>query len=406
MARRRAGSKALIKDINKILVLSTIREQGPVSRTELAQLTGLNASTISKICDDLHKRDMLFDVGAGQSSGGRRPIQMLFNNNLGYIIVVKIEDARIRLALANLKPSIMDDYSIPFQRGGSYPETIGLIKTEIQKLRAKLDAENKELMGVGVALSGIVHHNQGKLMGSTFLGWAEEDIAGDLAEVAGAPVYVDNDINCYALAQHWLGSGKGESNMLCLTIGQGIGGGLVLENKLYRGNAGGAGEIGHMICEQGGRRCYCGQEGCLEGYCSYPALRKDIQQELGLSLTMEEIAQKAQSGHTGICQLLEQAGKRLGSTLISLCMCIAPELIIIGGEGITKLPSYMDGVNKQFGENWFSRSGMSPIPVLFDEPGNRFFLLGTALLVVDRLFGAPLFEEDNPLLRESLSSTI
>lgn len=398
MANKRPGSKALIKDINKILVLSTIREHGPVSRTDVARITKLNLSTISKICDELYRQNMLFDIGEGISSGGRRPIQMLFNNNLGYILSVKIEESHLQIALTNLKPSIIDYHEYLYDHGQDYPSVLKLIEEKIIEISDELREKDKSLLGIGIALSGIINQDRGELLSSTFLGWEKETLVEDLKKNVDAPVFIDNDVNCYALAQHWLGSGKGHSNFICLTIGEGIGGALIIRNRLYRGHRGGAGELGHMIIQTDGKPCYCGQKGCLEAYASYPAIVSRMKELTDRSYNIAEIAKLAEEGDSDARVVMRQAGKYLGSALINLTMTCNPELIIIGGEGIKELKSFLPSIQNQFDENWFTRSGLDNTPILFDEPGNRFFLLGAALLVIDHLFGAPLYETENPLL--------
>ncbi len=398
MAKRRTGSKSLIKDINRMLILGTIREHGPVSRTELAHLTNLNLSTVSKICDDLHRQNMIFDLGEGESSGGRRPIQLLFNNNLGFLLSVKIEERRLFVAETNLKPSILNIDEIPFNEGSEYPQVLKLLTEHLAGVKNRMDSENKTLMGIGIALSGIVDQNSGERLSSSILNWKNCFVARDIQEKLSVPVFLDNNVNCYALSQHWLGSGKGSRDVLCLTVGDGIGGGLVLNDRLYRGFFGGAGEIGHMIVEADGLKCYCGQQGCLERYASYPAIVKRYKAETGKDADVFLINKLAQAGDTIAEAILEQAGSYMGIALNNLLMGVNPEKIILGGEGLESLKPYVTAMQGRFNRNWFSRSEMPQVPVVFDEPGNRFFILGAALLLLDHLFGAPLYETDNPLL--------
>jgi predicted NBD/HSP70 family sugar kinase len=407
----RIGSKQLIKDINRARVVREVRDNGPISRSEIARKTGLVLSTITKLCDELVSENLLFEFGEGKSTGGRRPVNLMFNNSYGYSVGVKIEDSSVAVSLTNLKPTILARESIPFTVGAAVEEVMPVIFEGIEHMIATIPPgpaeENRgspreaQLFGIGIAVSGLVEPDTGTLRYSSLLGWRNVNFAQIVGSRFDSQVRVDNDVNCYTLAQEWLGKGKSLCNFVCITIGEGIGSGLIVDRQLYRGAVGGAGEIGHMIVKGGGRRCYCGQRGCLGAYASTKSILEAVAERCGRLLSIEEVVKSAREGDTDCLTVLSEAGHAIGWGLVNIVMQYNPEKIILGGEGIIEQEFILPAIREELRQNWFGTRTAFATQLEIDELGNENFLLGASILVLSELLGQPIYNETRTLVAGS-----
>jgi predicted NBD/HSP70 family sugar kinase len=393
----RIGSKNLIKNINKGLVIKEIRKHGPISRTEVSNNLNLGLSTITKICDQLLEEDLIHEIGEGESTGGRKPINLIFNNNYGYIIGIKIENQRVLFSLTDLEPAILHTETYSFPRNTPFSTVYNLMLKGINSLLKNIQERKGQLLGIGIAISGIVNHLEGELISSTLLGWDNINFKKTLEAKYGVNVYLDNDVNCYTLAQKWLGKGRSNSDFVCVTIGEGIGAGIIINNRLYRGHLGGTGEIGHMIINVGGNQCYCGQRGCLETYASEDYIISYVRNKTGKDYTIEEIISRAYDDDEVCIQAISSAGENIGFGLINVIMHYNPEKIILGGKGLKEKDFIIPHILKTMNNNWFNRIGVET-KLEVDGLGNEYFLLGASILVLSALLEIPIYKEQETLL--------
>lgn len=397
MDNLRIGNRSLIKNINKGLVIKEIRKNGPLSRTEISQRTRLGLSTVTKICDELFAEKLIIEIGEGESTGGRKPINLVFNNNYGYIIGVKIENERIIFALTDLEPAVITQFSYKFEKKASFQSVHELLIKGIEKINDEIVKKNGQLLGIGIAVSGIVDHINGRLISSTLLGWQDINFKKELESRFGVVVYLDNDVNCYALAQKWSGKGRGSSNFVCVTIGEGIGAGVIVNGRLFRGTLGGAGEIGHMIVNVEGNQCYCGQRGCLETYASEDFIINYVREKSGKIYTIEEIIDKAYDDDPVCIDAIRTAGRHIGYGLVNVIMLYNPEKIILGGKGLKEKDFIIPHIQETMNQNWFKKIGVKT-GLEIDGLGNEFFLLGAAILVLSELLEIPIYKDQETLL--------
>lgn len=426
MDELRVGSKRLIKDLNRARVVREVRDNGPISRSALARRTGLVLSTITKLCDELVAENLLFEFGEGKSTGGRRPVNLLFNNAYGYTVGVKIEDSSIICSLSNLKPTILKMRSFPFPLGARFEEVVPVLFEGIEAMIAEIPQAagrpeangapaagrppggessprirargGPPFFGIGIAVSGLVDPQSGSLRYSSLLGWENVEFGAIVGRRFATEVRVDNDVNCYALAQNWLGRGKELRDFVCVTIGEGIGSGVIVDNRLYRGASGGAGELGHVIVHGGGRRCYCGQQGCLEAYASTKAIIETVKERTGASHTMETLLALARAGDRDCLVALSEAGRAIGWGLVNVVMQHNPEKIILGGEGLAELDFILPSIAEELDHNWFTRRKVFSTLLEIDALGNENFLLGASILVLSELLGQPIYNENRTLV--------
>jgi glucokinase-like ROK family protein len=406
MENLRVGNKQLIKDLNRALVIEQIRTKGPMSRTEISKTTKLGLSTVTNIMEDLLSNDVVSEIGEADSTGGRRPILLEFNYMFGYTVGIKIEENQVILALTDLKASVLGKVVQKFPVGDKAENVIPLIAQGIRKLLEKLDLPEDKLLGIGIAVSGLVNKQEGIVIRSSLLGWNQVEIRKELEKEYQVPIYIDNDVNAYALSELWLGYGKKYSNFVCISVGVGIGVAIVIDRKIYYGHFGGAGEYGHTIIQVNGYPCHCGQRGCLEMYASEKFLFKEgeylLTQFPGSLLedrhfTFEHVYEAALKRDPLALELLKRIGEYLGIGLVNMINSLNPSTIILVGEGMIAKDYFLPYAKEIAGQNFFAKAEYGT-ELFVSELGNDAWVIGASLLTINQLFQAPIYEEMNSLV--------
>ena len=317
----RVGSKELIREINSSLVLAELRA-GLVSRTDLARRTGLSLPTVSEIVADLIARGVVEERETAVSGGGRKPVLLALKADAGFVIGIKVTETQVIAVRTDLNAGIVDraDAAVP---ADDVRTVVRVIAQVVRKLRPK----DGPLYGVGVGLAGVIDRASGVVRHATYADWRDVDLAGLLEKRLGLPVVVDNDVNTLVANEQWFGAGRGVADLAVVSIGRGIGLGMVLDGRLYRGAAGGAGEFGHLKVADG-PDCACGGRGCLEAVIGGPA----ILSRTGRA-TLEDAAAVARGGDPAARAVFDEVGRILGTAVGNLVNLLNPKLIVLAGEG-------------------------------------------------------------------------
>ncbi|MBU9713883.1 ROK family transcriptional regulator [Evansella tamaricis] len=398
----RVGNRELIKDINRSLVIEQVRNHAPVSRTEISKETKLGLSTVTKIVDELMSEGYLYESGEATSTGGRRPILLHFNNKIGYAIAVKIEQDCLLLAVTDLSANIIDKKEVPFSYGETSAGVVELLISTIHELLSETKIPIDSVLGIGVAVSGLVNSQDGRVLISPLLGWKNINLKSILEEEFDTSIYIDNDVNAYAVAEMNIGKGKFLTNFIGLSIGAGIGGAIVVNKKLYHGKFGGAGEFGHSIVVHNGKPCYCGQQGCLETYASEKYFKHEIpliKDQFPDSrtwtegpLTFDTLYQAAVERDNLALEVLKNVGEYLGTGLLNIINSFNPGKVILFGEGVIAKDYFLPYAIQRANNNFFSRANLET-EVLVSELGKDAWLQGIALLSINHLFMIPMYED-------------
>lgn len=328
MQPMRAGSKALIREINAALVLGELRSQPLQSRTDLARRTGLSLPTVSEIVAGLLASGIVEERATGRSGGGRRPVLLALKPDAGYVVGIKLTETRVVAVLTDLAATIVERRVTPVDRT-TVDAVVDAVVTAVEHLRAKAGAR---VHGVGVGLAGVIDRATGLVRHATYADWHDVDLAGLLQERIGLPVVVDNDVNTLVANEKWFGAGRGVDDVLVVSVGRGVGLGLVLDGRLYRGAVGGAGEFGHTKVADG-PDCACGGRGCLEALVGEPALRARAARVLGRPVELDEAADAARAGDPAVREIFTTAGRLLGTAVGNLVNLLNPALVVLAGEG-------------------------------------------------------------------------
>jgi predicted NBD/HSP70 family sugar kinase len=386
------GNRDLIRSINRSNILNLIKTRGEVSRVAIAHITGLSAGTVTTITGQLIKEGLVFEKETGDSSGGRPPIILTVNPRGGFVIGIKLMESKAVGALTDLKAGILAKDSIDLHNTKVEESVDGLVLL-VNRLIHTANIPKKKLMGVGIGLAGVVDSMHGIVRQNPFLGWKNIPLRDLLQSQMKVPVYIDNDVNTLTLSEKWLNKGLPEDNFIVITIGRGVGMGIVINGKIYRGKGGGAGELGHVVVDPNGPLCDCGKHGCLESFISDRALVNTARREVNPEIAdLDELIQRANAGQPEAVQVLARAGKILGIQIANLINIFDPNLIIISGEGIRMGDVFFNPVRAAFHE--CVMPGLSEdIKIRVDSWGDDIWALGAASLVIGEVFNSPVQKE-------------
>jgi predicted NBD/HSP70 family sugar kinase len=217
-------------------------------------------------------------------------------------------------------------------------------------------------------------------------------------ERIGIPVHIDNDVNTLAMAEKWFGAGQGVDDFLVVTVGRGVGLGIVVNGQLYRGARGGGGEFGHTVVDPQGPRCDCGKRGCLEAYVADPALLRQAREaasegRLGkieaADLTTTRMVELARDGEPVLREIFARAGRTLGTAVANLINLFNPTLIIVSGEGVRSGDLLFGPMQEAVAEHTFDGLGQDTRIVIQDW-GDEAWAWGAASLVLQGIYKSPL----------------
>src|SRR5258706_2621739 len=239
MAAKRIGSKRLLRDLNQNIVLGLIAERGPLSRTDLARLCGLPAATITQIVGDFVAAGLVSEVDSLESSGGRRPILLSIQPGAGYAVGIKLRENGMTITVCDLTCTVLYHREDPLPLGALPFEAVEVIARAVEGCIKEAGIPRKRVLGVGVGLSGLIDTARGLCRYSAILGWRDVELGPALEFKLRLPVRIDNDVNALAVAERQFGIGRAVSDFLLVTIGRGVGLGIVVGGEIYCGAHGG-----------------------------------------------------------------------------------------------------------------------------------------------------------------------
>lgn len=413
MTQFRKGDRDLIKKINVNLVLNHIKSRGPVSRTEIARLSGLSLATISGITAELVKRDLIHEMGEGESTGGRRPVLLRLNHRAGYVIGVKLMEDTVTTALTDLDANVLHHrvthLSSEPASGGEWDvhTVVQKIVDAITNTIATSEVDRDRLLGIGIGLAGIVDGGAGICRYSPFFGWHDAPLAELIGEHFNLPIYLENNVNTLTIAEQWFGHGHDVEHFLVVTVGRGVGAGIVVNGQFYRGAIGAAGEFGHITLTSDGPRCPCGKYGCLEALASDPAIIRQAHAAIALGeqtaladqgpLTLNAIVDAAERGDQLAQRLLADSGRWLGIGISTLVNLFNPELIIVAGEGAQAGEWRFAPMREALHEHVFNGL-IDHVEIIVESLGDKSWARGAACVVLSDVFKSPVHKQQAPEL--------
>jgi predicted NBD/HSP70 family sugar kinase len=381
LKRVQGASSEVVRDINRRIVLNLIRARQPISRADLARASGLQRSTISLIVEELIKEHWVIEGPTGRLPRGRRPTFLRLNEQR-VIIGIDIRPSQITLALGNVngKFTSQEVFTTP-------PSPKAAVEMLLQRMQPIIrSCREKKIEGIGVTLPG--RTRAGRLVFAPNLKWPEFDIRAPLAKATGLEVAMDNAANACVLAAVWFDRMENCSDLVVITVSEGIGTGILMDGQLVRGARGMAGEFGHVPLDPEGPLCGCGSRGCWEVYASNrAALRyyEEAQSRPG-DLSFPDLLNLAEQDDSGAVSALNQMAQALGRGMRMIVAGLAPERLIVIGD-LTRSWHRIGAVIEAEVRAQMLPGGCPPRLIPIYE-GGMARLRGTVALVLQKHFGA------------------
>lgn len=386
MKDMKTWNQSIVKKGNKSIVLETIIASSPISRAKIAKETGLNKGTVSSLVNELLEEQFIYESGPGESSGGRRPVMLLFNQVAGYSIGIDIGVNYLLGVLTDLQGNIYDEHLVQFSNL-PYEEIKNKLYETIDFLIDSAPASPYGVIGIGIGVPGIVS-NTGKIVLAPNLGWQNPDLKESLQNKYDIPITIENEANAGAYGEKRFGVGKEFKHIVYVSIGIGIGVGLILNNNLYKGNNGFSGELGHMTIEINGEKCRCGSHGCWELYASEQALleeakRVGIRPSTNEPLSLNDLLILAENDHEQTVDLFEQIGEYIGVGIKNIFNTFNPDQVIIGNRLALAEKWLRESINKRL-INQTLWSDQEDLKLSFSELSSHSTALGIAAFSVEK----------------------
>jgi predicted NBD/HSP70 family sugar kinase len=329
------GNAKVVRSINRSGILNIIRELQPISRISISKITGLNKSTVSSIVNELFTEDLIYEELLHDQNVGRNPLQLRLKLGKHYVGAINLDSAVSRMAIVDINGTILDKDNIETRKDDPDKFIHDCIDV-LMSLKTRNGVQ--ELNGIGVSVAGIVDIARNTIVIAPNIGWKEFDIGKACRKYLGddSIISFENDANASALAELWFGTGKIKdiSDFVFVTVGIGIGAGIVVGKRLLGGHSHAAGEFGHLTMFPQGEYCACGNYGCFEAYASdratvrrYKRLRKRNEKYLML----KDVIECAKNDDPMALQAIKESGYYLGLGISSIIKSVDPEAVVLGG---------------------------------------------------------------------------
>ena len=371
-------------------LLDLIRRRSPITRAELASITGLARSTIAHRVDQLISEGFVAEVGEAVSTGGRPPTMLGFNADSGVVLVADLGATHSRLAVCDLVAHPLAETSREIEISQGPEAILNWVLEEFANLLAEAGQSKEDVRGIGIGVPGPVDFAAGRAVHPPIMpGWDDYPIRDHLVDVYGVPVLVDNDVNIMALGEYWAMHPKVD-DFIFVKVGTGIGSGLIIGGNLQRGARGAAGDIGHVQAGSADVMCRCGNPDCLEASAGGAAIARNLSKQREVAGSREVVA-LVQAGDHDAIQAVREAGRLIGSVLAATVNLLNPAVIAIGGDLAEAGQQLLAGIREIVYQRSTAMS-TSDLRITNGSLGDRAGIIGAAALVIEHLFSPETVE--------------
>jgi predicted NBD/HSP70 family sugar kinase len=392
MFRLKNVDQETIKDSNKKMILNLLREKREMTKQNIAKEIGVSIPTVISNINELINEGLVEEAGVGDSSGGRKPVIVKFKPDSKYAFGVEVDIHKVRIILINLDSEILEEEQFSIDKiiedisiVKNIDGLISLICNCIEEIIKRKKIDRGSILGAGVALPGTV--NEEKLT----LEWAPNLSVRNISfenmkETLGFPVYVENEANAAAIAELKLGVAKDMRNLVYISITEGMGTGIVVQDYIYKGKNKKAGEFGHMTIIKDGRPCKCGKKGCWEQYASQSALIQSYNEAAGEFITdLKGFFSKLEKDEAKALDIWDGYLEYLAAGIQNIILILDPHYIVIGGSISNYEHFLIDALKeKVFIKNSFFSS--DDIKIFTSKLKSYSSVMGAALLPMQKLF--------------------
>ena len=319
------GSQAALRSANQRRVVELLAGAGELTQAEIARQSGLAPATVSNIVRQLTESGVL-DQGKQ-----RRMVRLA--RSAGLAVGIDFGHRHVTVAVADMSHEVLAERWTSLGPGESAQACLDRANELLIQAFDEIGATMADVVGMGMGLPAPIDSTTGKVGAVSILpGWVGVTAAQLASDYFDRRVEVDNDANLGALAEHAWGAGRGCDNLAYLKLADGVGAGLIIDGRLFRGRNGTAGEVGHTTFDEFGEVCRCGNRGCLETLVAAKAVIELLEPRFGRPVTIAEVVRSADEGDAACVRVLADTGRQAGIAVANLCNLVNPERILIGGE--------------------------------------------------------------------------
>ena len=353
-------------------IFTTVLSQGPLTRLEAARRAGLSAAAVTKAVRPLLAAGYLVETADEQAPPalGRPANLVQVDGDRALFVGVKVTAGELIGVLTDLRCRIRLARRVPLTDRQDSSVLVSMTDL-MHQLHSGAEEFGAPVLGLGVAVSGDVDRAEGAVRYSPFLGWRDVPLAELAAKETGLPVTVDNDVRALTVAEQWFGAGAGLSDFAVVTVGAGIGCGLVVHGRVVAGAHGVAGEIGHVTVDPAGPPCHCGNRGCVEAIAGDAAILRRIRETTGVEVTgTTEAVALAHRGVAGAREAYARAGEAIGRGIATVANLFGPQRVIISGEGLAAYDLFAEQIRDSFAAAAFGSAAHCDVqtrPLAFEE---------------------------------------
>ena len=379
------------KQHNRDLVMRTIFAQDSISRADIARATNLTRTTVSNVVAVLLNEGLVEEVGFGSSQGGKSPILLSIAADSRLLVGLNLGQDKFIGAVVNLRGEIKDIVEVPVENNNG-EQALQLVYQILDQLIKK---RKKSIVGIGIGAPGLINTREGIVLNSVNLDWQDLPLAQLIQKRYGLHVSVLNDSQATAIGEYVYGGNHKEfTNMIVVNVKHGIGAGILISGRLFQGDGGGAGEIGHIVVQENGSLCRCGRRGCLETVASASAVLQRMQilacqganallLNNSRAITSDTIETAFKSGDALTRQVVLNAGHYLGISLASLIGTLNIQKIVLTGDMTRFGPAWFEAVQTAMHDAALTRMAQDTILEIGTLDFKACILGASALLTLD-----------------------
>ncbi len=407
-----------IKNFNKHSAVDLIRfASNGISRTDLADQMDLTRAAVTLIVTDLLENGVILEAESRAIPNGRPPIVLEINPKRGLVAAVDMGATHINIAVADFSAKIIEEISLPFDIKQGPQICLAEVSRILRELLNRCGVDISQLMAVGVGVPGPVITDAGAVVSPPIMpGWDGYPIRESLQKEWGLSVSLNNDAELGALGEWAYGAGRGEKNLAFIKVGSGIGAGLIINQQIYGGTTGSAGEIGHLTIDENGPVCSCGNRGCMEAFAGGNAIALQAKELVKSgkrtllssipfeNLTAQDVAKAARRGDLPSQEIIMRAGTFIGIAIAGLVNLFNPGAVIIGG-GVAQAGDLLTTSIRQAVRERSLRASEQGVHITTAMLGKRSSLMGATVQAINIAIHDAI-ERKNPVSKEILSNEI
>lgn len=385
MTRIGTLSQEQIKEINRVNVINIIRKSNEITKHEIARILQLSIPTVTTNINVLIEEGFVEEAGVAESTGGRKPMILKFNANARYSFGVNITPDRVSVVLMNLNSELLHNVSFMYRREYSFFDVLEMLENEVFRILEEFHIPKSSVLGVGLSLPGLVDEDKLILQNAPNIGVKDFDFTL-FQERLGMKVFVENEANAAAFAETLEGKHKNMNNVVYISITEGVGTGIIIDNHMYKSTNKKAGEFGHMRISEENVKCNCGRTGCWELFASKRALFKYYKEATGIRVSsLDNIFIRGNLDEPKVKIAINKYLDHLFIGIENIVLGLNPEYVIIGGELGRYKDEMLDFVNEK---NKLKSAYMEyeGTRIIFSDLADRGSLIGAGLLPFQEVF--------------------